>query len=99
MAVVMRMSWPTVTPELYERVREIVQWEANPAPGGLFHVAFFDEQGLNVVDVWETPEHFETFVNERLMPGVAEAGGVEAEPMVAITPAHAVFFPVQVTAA
>lgn len=91
MAFVMRMEWPAVTPEMYDRVREIVGWETDPAPGGLFHVAFFDEGGFKVVDVWESPEDFQTFVDTRLMPGVAEAGGVDGEPSVTITPAHAVF--------
>ena len=27
MAFVMRMEWPEVTPELYDKVREIVDWE------------------------------------------------------------------------
>jgi hypothetical protein len=36
-------------------------------------------------------EDFQTFVDTRLMPGVAEAGGVEGEPRVTITPAHAVY--------
>lgn len=93
MAVVMRMSWPGVDQEKYERVREIVNWEGEPADGGLFHVAFFDDTGFNVIDVWESPEHFQTFVDTRLMPGVAEAGGVDGDPTVSITPAHAVWNP------
>ncbi len=91
MAVVMRMSWPEVSPEQYDKVREIVGWETNPDPGGLFHVAFFDEEGFKAVDVWESPEVFQAFVDNRLMPGIAQAGGVEGEPNVTITPAHAVF--------
>ena len=91
MAVVMRMSWPEVSPEQYDRVREIVGWETNPDPGGLFHVAYFDEGGFKATDVWESAEVFQNFVDTRLMPGIAEAGGVEGEPQVTITPAHAVF--------
>ncbi len=95
MPVVMRMHWPAVDAEMYERVRKIVDWEGDPAPGGLFHVAFFDDTGFNVLDVWESPEHFQTFVDTRLMPGVAESGGVDGEPIVTITPAHAVWNPAQ----
>jgi hypothetical protein len=86
------MSWPEVTPEQYDQVRESVGWERDPAPGGLFHVAFFDESGFNVVDVWESPESFQTFVDNRLMQGVA-AAGITSEPNVTMTPAHRVFNP------
>jgi hypothetical protein len=70
-------------------VREIVGWETNPDPNGQFHVAFFDESGFNGIDVWDSPEAFQNFVDTRLMPGIA--GGVDGEPTVTITPAHAVF--------
>lgn len=93
MAVVMRMSWPEVTAEQYDKVREIVDWETSPEPGGLFHVAFFDEGGFTAIDVWESPEAFQTFVDNRLMPGIEQAGGVDGEPTVTVTPAHSVFNP------
>ena len=90
MAVVMRMSWPEVSTEQYDQLREIVRWETDPAKGGLFHVAFVDEGGFKVVDVWESAEDFQAFVDTRLMPGVAQAG-IDGEPQVTITPAHAVW--------
>ena len=90
MAVVMRMEWRGVSAEQYDELREIVNWENDPATGGIFHVAFMDEGGFKVVDVWESAEHFQTFVDERLMPGVAQVG-VQGEPKVTITPAHAVW--------
>jgi len=91
MAVVMRMEWPAVTPEQYDKVREIVDWEQAVADGAIFHIAFFDEGGFKVVDVWESPEAFQTFVDNRLMPGVEQAGGVDGEPSVTITPIHRYF--------
>ena len=90
MAVVMQMEWPGVSAEQYDQLRGIVNWETDPAPGGIFHVAFIDDGVFKVVDVWESPEQFQDFVDNRLMPGVAQAG-VEGEPNVTITPAHAVW--------
>ena len=84
------MEWPEVSPEQYDQLRNAVGWETDPAPGGLFHVAFVDEGGFKVVDVWESPEHFQTFVDNRLMPGVAQLG-IGGEPNVTLTPAHAVW--------
>ena len=91
MAVVMRMSWPEVTPEQYEEARRIVHWEQDAPDGAIFHVAFFDAGGFKVVDVWESAEDFARFTNERLMPGIAQIDGVEGEPQVEITPATGVF--------
>jgi hypothetical protein len=92
MAVVMRMEWPEVTAEQYDEACEVVGWERDVAKGGLFHVAFFDEGGFKVVDVWESAEDFQSFVDNRLMPGIAQVG-IEGEPKVTITPTHRVFNP------
>jgi hypothetical protein len=93
MAVVMRMDWPQVSPEQYENVREIVGWERDTPKGAIFHVSFFDDSGFKVVDVWESAEDFQSFVDNRLMPGIEQAGGVEGEPNVTITPVQAYFKP------
>src|SRR5437870_4394008 len=90
--IAMHLRWADITPEQYDEVRKIVQWEEIPATGGLFHVAYFDKGGLRVQDVWETPEDFNNFVNNRLMPGVAQAG-VTSQPEVEVYPVHAIFTP------
>jgi hypothetical protein len=87
MAIRMRMRWDGATQELYDAVRTIVDWEGDPAPGGLLHVAWFVGDQLNVCDIWETPEEFNTFVETRLMPGVARAG-VPGQPEVEIHPVY-----------
>jgi hypothetical protein len=92
MAVAMMMRWAGVTSEQYDAVRKIVDWEGNPAPGGLFHVAGFDDAGLHVTDIWERSEDFQAFVADRLMPGVKQVG-IPGEPMVEIVPVHALFAP------
>ena len=92
MAVAMFMSWAGVTAEQYDAVRKLVNWEGDPAPGGLFHVAATDEHGLHVTDIWESPEAFQTFVNDRLMPGVAQLG-ITSQPVVEVLPIHALFTP------
>jgi hypothetical protein len=92
MAVVMRMEWPEVTRDQYDATRELVAWERDQPQGGLFHVSFFDEGGFKVVDVWESEEDFNNFVESRLMPGVQQLG-IEGEPKVTFTPAHAIYNP------
>lgn len=38
MAVMMHMKWHGIGAAEYDAVREVVDWEGNPPPGGLFHV-------------------------------------------------------------
>jgi hypothetical protein len=92
MAIAMMMRWEGVTPEQYDAARKLVDWEGKPAEGGLLHVAAFDDRGLRVTDVWETPEAFQAFVAGRLMPGVKQLG-IHGEPVVEIVPVHALFTP------
>ena len=95
MAVVMNMRWNGVTPEQYDAVRKIVNWEGDRPEGSIHHVAWFDDAGARVVDLWETAEDFQRFVDERLMAGVAQAG-VQGQPDVEIQPAHAIYAPNEV---
>ena len=94
MPVVMNMRWMGVTPEQYDGIRQLVDWEGNQPPGGMHHVAWFDSAGLRVVDLWETADAFQQFVDERLMPGVAQVG-IQGEPEVEIQPVHAIYAPLE----
>lgn len=92
MAVVMNMHWPEVTVELYEEALRLVNWENEPAEGGKFHVAWMAEDGFHVLDLWESPEAFQKFAAERLMPGIAELG-MTTEPHVEMSQPIRVFVP------
>jgi hypothetical protein len=87
MAITMRMHWDGVTPDQYDRVRDLVGWERDRAAGGILHQAWFVGDQLNVCDVWESAEDFNAFVEHRLMPGVADAG-VVGQPEVQILPLY-----------
>lgn len=89
MAVVMKMRWEGVTPEKYDAVRDIAQWETDVPEGAIFHVVWFTDGGANVIDVWDSPEQFEAF-GERLMPATAQVG-IDTEPQIEFEPAHRVF--------
>ena len=90
MPIVMSMKWDGVNAEQYDAAREEVGWETDGPEGGIFHVAWFQDGTLRVLDVWESPEAFQAFVDQRLMPGVAKVG-IEGQPDVDIQPAHRVF--------
>jgi hypothetical protein len=65
----------------YDAVQERLNTRDNPPEGGIFHTAGFDEDAgvFRIFDVWETREHGERFMNERLMPIIQELGGGGSE--------------------
>ncbi|WP_055717701.1 hypothetical protein [Streptomyces torulosus] len=87
MAVVLSMHWAGVTPEQYDTVRDAVGWEEAPAAGGQMHVAWFDDQGFHVTDVWDSQEAFEAFFGERLAPAIQKAG-LTGAPEIVFSPLH-----------
>ena len=92
MPIVMMMEWDGITAAQYDHVRKIVNWEGNRAKGGLFHVAAITPKGLRVTDLWDSAEDFNSFVENRLMPGVAQAK-IAGQPRVEIFPTHAISTP------
>jgi hypothetical protein len=50
--------------------------------GCIFHTAGFDEESgvFRIFEVWETREHSEQFMRERVMPLVEQLGGGDAAP-------------------
>jgi heme-degrading monooxygenase HmoA len=76
MPVLTMIDMPGVTVEQYERVNELMGiGDGDKAPKGLIeHVAGADENGMTVVDVWESEEALRAFVEGRLRPALAAAG-------------------------
>lgn len=68
MAVILQIRWEGVTPRQYDDLSSQLGWESDPPEGGIFHAAWFENDGLHVFDVWESREHFDRFLDERLMP-------------------------------
>ena len=97
MASVMQMRWDGVTKEQYDELRPIARWETDTPEGAIFHVAYFTDGGINVVDVWESPAQFDRFMEERLGPALHQVG-VPGQPQITWFEAHAVFNPQAATA-
>lgn len=79
MAVVLTLAWPGATKEQYDKLNETVDWEGQPAPGGIFHVSWWEGDTMMIVDVWETEQDWDTFFAERIAPNL-EAVGVTTQP-------------------
>ncbi len=74
MAIAMMVDNPQGSQELYERVREHLNLQDRPA-GGILHLAGPSPNGgWRVVEVWESPEDAQRFVEERLRPAFQAVG-------------------------
>ncbi len=92
MAIAMIMRWDGVSVDQYNAIRDIVRWEDNRPQGVLFHVAGHDGSALRVTDIWEAPEYFDTFAQQRLLPAVQQVG-ITGEPQVEVYPVHTIYNP------
>jgi hypothetical protein len=92
MAIIMNMHWPEVSEAQYQEARKLVNWEGDLPDGGKFHTAWMAADGFHALDLWESPEQFEAFVQNRLMPAVQQIG-IEGQPQVQIETPLSIFAP------
>jgi hypothetical protein len=86
MAIGVYFSEANFTSEQYRDAVKRLEAAGVGAPEGrLYHVAFGDENNLQVFDVWESQQTFDKF-GEKLMPILAEVGYQPPTPMIA--PVH-----------
>jgi hypothetical protein len=78
---------PGATQEQYEQVGEKMfgvrssDFASAEAPDGLImHSAGPTEDGWYVYDIWESEEHLQRFVQDRLMPALQEVGMPPGDP-------------------
>ena len=62
----------------YDAVNARMDIENNPPEGVIFHCAGELDGRFQVFDVWESREHHDRFVEERLKPAIREQVGEEA---------------------
>jgi len=80
MAYVVRFTPQSMSTQKYDEIIKRLEAAGAGAPKGrLYHVAFGDPNALNVSDVWDTKENFETF-GATLMPILQDVGVDPGEP-------------------
>ena len=83
MAVAVEMNFRGATLDQYDQVIEkmgFTQGGSGP-PGAISHWAAKTDNGIRVVDVWETREAYDRFATEEIGPYSQEAGVTEAPEM------------------
>ena len=81
MAVIMQQTLPPGVPiDMLDAVSDEMGVNDNPPDGMIVHTHFEKDGHVEVLDVWETAEHYRQFAESRLMPAmgkVAAARGFE----------------------
>ncbi len=90
MSVVLILELPGMTPEIYGAINERMGFPAEVPQGLLTHIAAVEDAGMRFVDVWESEQQFERFLEEELLPAMGEidAEGVVSPPRVAQLALH-----------
>ena len=74
MAVGLRLKFAGSASEQYDAVHEHMNFEQDPPPGIIFHSAGPIDGGWGVIDVWESREAFDAFLEGRVLPAAQELG-------------------------
>jgi hypothetical protein len=76
MAVAVEMNFRGATLDQYDQViKRMGLVQGGPMPsGGISHWVAATDDGMRVVDVWETREQYDRFAQEQIGPFSAEAG-------------------------
>jgi hypothetical protein len=89
MAVAIVMDFSGATLEQYDQVIEKMGLQPGGATpeGALFHWVSATDDGIKVVDVWETAEQWQGFADTQIGPATAEIG-VPGPPAVTMHEVH-----------
>jgi hypothetical protein len=90
MAIVVIQAFSGATLEQYDAVTEQLSLGGKSPAGNLFHVAGMAEDGLRVVEVWESESALHAFLG--ILGPVTQRMGIPP-PEVTIFPAHAILTP------
>lgn len=63
----------------YDAIMRELERDEGPAAGGVVHTCGFGDDGIYVLDVWESRADFDAFLKDRLMPVFARLK-VDVEP-------------------
>jgi hypothetical protein len=81
-----------LTPEEYRAILDKMGVETRPAAGIFLHLTTTTDVGYRVVEIWDSKEGFEEFIDKRLGPA-SKALGVDRKTDISITPLHNLFAP------
>lgn len=87
MSTVIMQRWDALTPEQYDELRDVVGWDRDVPTGMQFHVACYEGDILRMLDVFDTEEQFDEFVQTRIIPGLQKLS-ISSVPEKIVAPVH-----------
>jgi hypothetical protein len=81
-----------MTAEEYRAVLDEMGVESRPAAGIFLHLTTTTDFGYRIVEIWDSKEGFEEFLEKRLGPA-SKAIGLSRKTDISITPLHNFFAP------
>jgi hypothetical protein len=90
MAFAIEMDFKGATIEQYDEVMRLMSLDDGSRvspPGALFHWVAKTDDGIRVVDVWETMEQFDAFAREEIGPYTQQVG-IPSAPETRVTELH-----------
>ena len=89
MAIGVQLEFSGVTLDQYDEL--VKQMGFTPGgkgePGGLFHWVTKTDDGIRVIDVWESKEVFEKFAQEKIGP-LSQKAGITTQPDITFYDVH-----------
>jgi hypothetical protein len=92
MAFLWILEWGGITPDQYDKIRDSMDWDGQAPRGLYFHTAAFDNKGLVLTELWQSPDHVQVYMDERLLPAVRGLG-IQTNPRVDLYQSHYVYLP------
>jgi hypothetical protein len=92
MTVVSTLDISGLTAHEYRAVMDELGVEQRPEAGIYLHLTTPTDTGYRVVEIWDTKENFDRFVQRRLAPA-NKAVGLDHPVDIAVTPLHNLFAP------
>ncbi len=81
-----------LTPKEYRAILDEMGVESRPAAGIFLHLTTTTDFGYRIVEIWDSKEGFEEFLEKRLGPA-SKAIGLNRKTDITITPLHNFFAP------
>jgi hypothetical protein len=76
----------------YRAVLDRMGVEARPEPGIYLHVTAQTDFGYRVIEIWDSPEGFESFAQQRMLPALKDLG-IDRRTEITVKPLHNLFAP------
>jgi hypothetical protein len=78
LAVIMELEFAGLTTDQYDAIDSALDIGSNPPDGFIAHSARMDGDTLRILDIWESEQAFENFVDSRLGPTIGDTLGDDA---------------------